>query len=149
MTDPGFDASEMASLLAAQIADLARYRHVVEAQHAVLRMGEAGMLEVFAAEADGIVSDLSARENRLMAIRAAGQSDPIVHHPSLAALKAAMEAERAGAGAAAIELARVMEIEARSVAQQLEETHRALEQLHTGYSARKEDGGPVLLDRTG
>ncbi|MEO5800787.1 MAG: hypothetical protein ABIZ70_01770 [Gemmatimonadales bacterium] len=149
MTQPGFDPTEMATLLAAQIADLARYRHVVEAQHSVLRMGEAGMLEVFAAEADGIISDLSAREVRLLAIRAAAQSDLIPHAPSLAALRAQVETERAGAGAAAAELARQMEIEARSVAKQLEDTHKALDQLLSGYSQRKDDGGPVLLDRTG
>lgn len=148
MTPPQ-DPREAADLLAAQIADLARYRHVVEAQRAVLRMGEAGLLEIFAAEAEGIISDLSAREVQLLAIRAAAQSDPHPPSPSLTALRAQVEAERIDASAAALELARQMEDEARSVARRLEETSRELEHLLGGYARRTDGGGPVLLDRTG
>jgi hypothetical protein len=105
MSQPSGD--DAAALLAAQIADLARYRHIVEAQRAVLRMEDAGLLEIFTAEAEGIFADISAREVQLLSIRAAVQSGPAALRPDQRAVSlfAELERERALAAAAAQNLA--------------------------------------------
>jgi hypothetical protein len=143
------EPDEAAQLLAAQLDDLARYRHVVEAQRAVLRMGDAGLLETFGAEAQGIISGISAREVRLLAIRAAAQPDTHPHPATIAELQEKVTRAKAAASAEALALAYHMESEKRGVARAIRETTAELEQSLSGYSRRTEPGTPVLFDRTG
>jgi hypothetical protein len=147
----GPDADRAAELLAAQLDDLARYRHIVEAQRAVLRMGDAGLLEVFANEAQGIVADISSREVQLLAIRAAAQGDgdprPLAH--PISDLHTRVERERAMASAAARDLASQMESEATAITRQIGEISRQLDPGNARYRAPSEPGGPLRVDRTG
>jgi hypothetical protein len=145
------DTERAATLLAAQLDDLARYRHVVEAQRAVLRMGDAGLLDVFASEAEGIVADISAREVQLLAVRAAAQSEGTpqpVGHP-IADLHARVERERALAAAAARNLASQMEGEALAIARQIADIGQQLVRSQDAYRGHGEVGGPLMIDRTG
>ena len=145
------DAAHAATLLAAQLDDLARYRHIVEAQRAVLRMGDAGLLEVFAHEADGIVADISARELQLLAIRAAAQSGP-PHPPEghpVAELHARVERERALASAAARDLAAQMGQEAIAIAQEIGEISHQLDRAQGAYRGAGDANSPLIIDRTG
>jgi hypothetical protein len=145
------DPERAAALLAAQLDDLARYRHVVEAQRAVLKMGDAGLLDVFASEAEGIVADISAREVQLLAVRAAAQADAHRHpagHP-IADLHAKVERERARAAAAARDLASQMEGEAVAIARQIADIGQQLGRTHDAYRGHGEAGSPLMIDRTG
>jgi hypothetical protein len=145
------ETERAAALLAAQLDDLARYRHVVEAQRAVLRMGDAGLLDVFASEAEGIVADISAREVQLLAVRAAAQADAHPHaagHP-IADLHAKVERERARAAAAARDLASQMEGEALAIARQIADIGQQLGRSHDAYRGQGDAGGPLMIDRTG
>lgn len=144
----GPSADRAAELLAAQLADLARYRHIVAAQKAVLRMGDAGLLESFASEAEGIVADISSREVQILAIRAAAQGDGEARatgHP-IADLHAKVERERSLASAAARDLASRMEHEASDIARQIMEIGRQLDPAPGGYRPSGEPGDPLLLD---
>lgn len=139
---------DAAQLLAAQLADLVRYRHVVEAQRAVLRMGDAGLLDVFSREAEGIADGISNREAQLLAVRAAAQPAPTAPD-SLGPLYVEVERGRLQAIAAANALAHDMQQEISGVSQALRETTEELDRLVSGYARRGEPGSPVLLDRTG
>lgn len=145
------DAARAAELLAAQLADLARYRHIVEAQRAVLRMGDAGLLEVFGQEADGIVADISAREVQLLAVRAAAQAE-LPHaasgHP-VAELHARVERERALASAAARDLAAQMGREAIAIAQEIGDVSQQLDRAQGAYRGAGDASSPLIIDRTG
>ncbi len=145
----GSNPDQAAKLLAAQLDDLARYRHIVEAQRAVLRMGDAGLLETFAKEAEGIISGISARETQLVAIRAAAQPGAGVQLLSITALQDQVLRAKAAASAEALALASHMEGEKRGVAKAIRQTTAELEALLSGYSRRTEPGSPVLFDRTG
>lgn len=145
------ESERAAKLLAAQLDDLARFRHVVEAQRAVLRMGDAGLLEVFANEADGIVADISAREVQLLAVRAAVQSAPAhvtAGHP-VAELHTRVERERALASAAARDLATQMGKEAISIAHEIADITGQLDRASGAYRGAGDSAAPVMIDRTG
>lgn len=139
------ESDEAARLLAAQLDALARYRHIVEAQRAVLRMGDAGLLETFASEAEGIIADISAREVRLLAIRAAAQPLPA----TIADLQARVARAKVAASAEALALAYHMESEKAGVAAALRQTNAELGEMLSGYSRRSDPGSPALFDRTG
>ena len=145
------ESERAATLLAAQLDDLARYRHVVQAQRAVLRMGDAGLLEIFANEADGIVADISAREVQLLAVRAAVQAAPAhmaAGHP-VAELHARVERERALASAAARDLAAQMGREAVSIAHEIAEVSGQIDRANGAYRGAGDSAAPVMIDRTG
>jgi len=146
-----FTADEAAELLAAQIAALARYRHVVEAQRAVLRMEDAGLLEVFTAEADGIFADISAREVQLMSIRAACQTGAIAVKPDhrLAELHVELDRERARAAAATQNLVGQVQGEAGRVATEIRSASEQLNALVRGYGRTWDHQAPSLIDRRG
>lgn len=143
MTPPADDAPD--AVLTAQLAALARYCHLVEAQRAVLRLGDAGMLDVFSREAEGVVADITAREVQIVAIRAAAEQDSSRRTSDLLARA---DYARTEAATAARELAREMEKEAVRIAEALRHTSGELDRLIGGYG-RRPDGGPILLDRTG
>ncbi|HEY4100153.1 MAG TPA: hypothetical protein VGM20_04665 [Gemmatimonadales bacterium] len=144
-------ADDAAALLAAQIADLARYRHIVEAQRAVLRMEDAGLLEIFTAEAEGVFADISAREVQLLSIRAAVQSDTATPRPDQHAVSlfAELERERAMAAAAAQNLAEQMTGEAGRVTVEMKRASEQLNAIVRGYGSRWGAPGPTLIDRRG
>jgi len=146
-----FTADEASELLAAQIAALARYRHVVEAQRAVLRMEDAGLLEVFSAEAGGIFADISAREVQLMSLRAACQAREAAAPPDhrLAELHAELERERARTAAAAKNLAGQIPGEAGRVASEIRSASEQLDGLVRGYGRTWNSQEPSLIDRRG
>ncbi|HEX3928982.1 MAG TPA: hypothetical protein VHW65_13375 [Gemmatimonadales bacterium] len=145
-------AAEAADLLAGQLADLARYRQVIEAQRAVLRMEDAGLIEIFASEAAGIVADISAREVRLLAIRATaatmGQPEPESSRP-LAELRAKVAREQAEAGAAALDLARTTERDSTRIAAQIRVASQQLGVLMRGYGNGPGAAPPSVIDRRG
>ncbi|MBK9548866.1 MAG: hypothetical protein IPO52_07180 [Gemmatimonadetes bacterium] len=150
LTTPA-ESERAAQLLAAQLDDLARYRHVVQAQRAVLRMGDAGLLEIFSSEADGIVADISAREVQLLAVRAAVQAAPphvTAGHP-VAELHARVERERALASAAARDLAAQMGREAVSIAHEIAEVSGQIDRANGAYRGAGDSAAPVMIDRTG
>jgi|CXWL01.1.fsa_nt_gi hypothetical protein len=151
MATPPAETATAATLLAAQLDDLARYRHVVEAQRAVLRMGDAGLLEVFAQEADGLVADISAREVQLLAVRAAAQ--PAVSHGAaahpVAELHARVERERARAAAAARDLAALMGREAVAIAHEIADLSLQMDRAQGAYRGGGDGSSPLLIDRTG
>lgn len=149
MTDAERLDENAARLLAGQLDDLARFRHIVEAQRAVLRMGAAGMLEVFSREADGIASDISARENHLLAVRAAAQPPVGEAGQRIAALDAQVAAARAAALADVSALSQDMERQASGIAQSIRSTTAELERLVNGYGRPIVEGRPFLVDRTG
>lgn len=146
-----FTDDEAAALLAAQIADLARFRHVVEAQRAVLRMEDAGLLEVFTAEADGIFADISAREVQLMSVRAACQSGGVAarRDTRLTQLHADLERERSRAAAAAQNLVGQMQGEAGRVAGEIKAASEQLDALVRGYGRNWSSPTASLIDRRG
>ena len=133
------------SVLTAQLAALARYCHLVEAQRAVLRLGDAGMLDTFSREAEGVVADITAREVQIVAIRAAVAQDM---SSNTVDLLTRADFARTEAATAARELAREMEKEAVRIGQALRETSGELDRLIGNYG-RRPDGKPVLIDRTG
>jgi hypothetical protein len=146
-----FTADEAATLLGAQIAALARFRHVVEAQRAVLRMEDAGLLEVFTAEADGIFADISAREVQLMSMRAACQhanasaerDTRLDEHP------AALDRERSRAATAAQHLVGQMQGEAGRVATEIKSASEQLDTLLRGYGRNWSSPTRSMIDRRG
>lgn len=146
-----FTADEAAEILAAQIAALARFRHVVEAQRAVLRMEDAGLLEVFTAEADGIFADISAREVQLMSMRAAcqGEGDTARRDTRLVELHAQLDRERARAAAAAQHLVGQMQGEAGRVATEIKSASEQLSALMRGYGRSWNSPSASLIDRRG
>lgn len=145
------DTARAAELLAAQLDDLARYRHVVEAQRAVLRMGDAGLLDVFGREADGLVADISAREVQLLAVRAAAQSTlpPGAPGHPVAELHARVERERSRAAAAARDLAAQMGREAVAIAQEIGDVTHQLDRAQGAYRGGGDASSPLMIDRTG
>lgn len=146
-----YTPDEAAKLLATQIAALARYRHVVEAQRAVLRMEDAGLLEVFAAEANGIFADISAREVQLMSIRAAAQTGGPLAAPDhrLADLHAELDRERARAAAATQNLVGRMAGEAGRIATEIKSASEELDTLVRGYGKGWGTAAPQRIDLRG
>ena len=146
-----FTDDEAAELLAAQIAALARYRHVVEAQRSVLRMEDAGLLEVFTAEVDGIFADISAREVQLMSMRAACQGAGPAVQPDhrLAELYAELDRERSRAAAVAQSVVGSMQGEAGRVATEIKAASEQLDTLVRGYGRAWNSPQPSRIDRRG
>ena len=145
-----YSAEEAAALLGKQIAALARYRHIVEAQRAVLRMEDAGLLEVFAAEANGIFADISAREVQLLSIRAAVQPNGGASKDRrLAALHEQLVLERARAASAAENLAEQISSDVGRVATEIKATSQALNAQVNGYGRGPAPTGATRIDRVG
>lgn len=146
MTSP--DLSVAQEMLQAQLADLTRFRHVVEAQRAVLRMADAGLLDSFSREAEDLAATVAAREVRLLAVRRAIQQGADGREPaSLRSLVGQVDRIRALASAEASQLASQMQGDAAAVARELEATSRQLGQVLGGYSRQVAPGQPLLINR--
>jgi hypothetical protein len=136
------------ALLKAQLDDLTRFRDVIEAQRAVVRMENAGLLDSFSREAEDLAATVAAREVRLLAIRRAAQQHGDGREPAaVTSLAAQVDRARALASGEASELARQMEGQAREIAHELEATSRQLGQVLGGYSRQSGPGQPLLINR--
>lgn len=146
MTKPEVTAAE--ELLAAQLADLIRFRDVVEAQRAVLRTSDSDLLERFSHEAEELAATVAGREVRLLALRRSIQmTDGGREPPSVRSLAAQVDRARTIATNEANDLAREMEGQARELARELEATSRQLGQVLGGYSRQAAPGQPLLINR--
>ncbi len=147
MTVTREEAAEAERLLAAQLDDLVRYRQILEAQRAVLRLKDAGLLDAFSREADDLVADISARDVRLLAIRKAAA---LVERPDHRALRNRIETERFAADQSARLLADQIATETGRVARAIAETSHELDGVLHGY-ARRPESGPTdpLFERRG
>ncbi|MBL0178825.1 MAG: hypothetical protein IPP98_06815 [Gemmatimonadetes bacterium] len=133
-----------------------RYRHVVQAQRAVLRMGDAGLLGIFASEADGIIADISGPRSPVASrLQAAVQAAPAAHvaagHPvhGRAALPGSRR-EQALASAAAWDLAAQMGREAVWIAHEIADVTGQLDRTSSSaYQGAGDSAAPVMIDRTG
>ncbi len=144
----GTDLTAAQELLQAQLADLTRFRHVVEAQRAVLRMADAGLLDSFSREAEDLAATVAAREVRLLAIRRAIQRSDGGREPAvLQSLAGQVDRIRSLASSEASQLAAQMTGNAAAVARELEATSRQLGQVLGGYSRQSAPGEPLLVNR--
>lgn len=142
------DVTAAEELLAAQLADLIRFRDVVEAQRAVLRTSDSDLLERFSREAEELAATVAGREVRLLALRRSIQvADGGREPPSVRSLAAQVDRARAIATTDANDLAREMEGQARELARELEATSRQLGQVLGGYSRQAAPGQPLLINR--
>jgi hypothetical protein len=138
------------ALLRAQLADLARFRHVIEAQRAVLRMEDAGLLGAFARETTDIADAVMARDMILMSLRSAAQRDPVAASPRWdPALESEVHRARTRASEDSLALARQMEASAHDISRDLEGVGRRLEQMVGPRSTRDLPGQPLIVDRIG
>lgn len=136
------------ALLRAQLDDLTRFRHVIEAQRAVMRMEDAGLLDTFSREAEGLAATVAAREVRLLAIRRAVQQKEGGREPAaISSLAAQVDRARTLASGEASTLARQMEGQAHHIARELEATSRQLGQVLGGYTRQAAPGQPLLINR--
>lgn len=132
----------------AQLDDLTRFRDVVEAQRAVLRLADTALLERFSHEAEELAATVAGREVRLLALRRAIQSaDAGREPPSVRSLAAQVDRARTIATSEASALARAMEGDAKELARELEATSRQLGQVLGGYSRQVAPGQPLLINR--
>ncbi|HRP08305.1 MAG TPA: hypothetical protein PLL69_07445 [Gemmatimonadales bacterium] len=144
------DVAAAEALLQQQLDDLIRFRDVVEAQRAVLRMADRALLERFAREAEELAATVAGREVRLLTIRRSIQQRDAGREPaSIRTLAAQVDRARQTASAEASALARLMESEARELARELEATSRQLAQVLGGYSRQAAPGQPLLINRRG
>lgn len=142
------DLVALEALLQEQLRDLSRFRHLVEAQRAAVRMAESDLLEGFSREAGEIAGTVAAREVRLLAIRRAVQTGPDGREPAeLRSLASQVDRVRTLAAQEAQALATQMQIDAAHVAQDLEATSRQLGQVLGGYSRQSAPGQPLLVNR--
>ncbi len=138
------------ALLRAQLADLARFRHVIEAQRAVLRMEDAGLLGAFARETTDIADAVAARDMILMALRSAAQRDPATPRPRWnPALETEVQRARKVASEDSLSLARQMEASAHDISKDLEGVGRRLESMVGQQFRRDVPGQPMIVDRRG
>ncbi|MCL4866208.1 MAG: hypothetical protein KJZ47_09965 [Gemmatimonadales bacterium] len=145
MRDAGVEDAE--ALLRAQLADLARFRHVIEAQRAVLRMEDAGLLGAFARETTDIADAVAARDMILMALRSAAQRDPATPRPRWnPALETEVQRARKVASEDSLSLARQMEASAHDIS---EGVGRRLESMVGQQFRRDVPGQPMIVDRRG
>ncbi len=147
MTVSRDEAAEAERLLAAQLDDLVRYRQILEAQRAVLRLKDAGLLDAFSREADDLVAGISARDVRLMAVRdAAAQLD----RPDHRAMRNRVESERLAADQSARLLADQITVDTGHIARAIVETSQELDGLLHGYN-RHPGQGPLdpVFERRG
>lgn len=144
------DVEDAEALLRAQLADLARFRHVIEAQRAVLRMEDAGLLGAFARETTDIADAVAARDMILMALRSAAQHDKAAapHHWD-PALESEVQRARQVASADSLTLARQMESAAHDISRDLEGVGRRLESMMGHQYRRDVPGQPMIVDRMG
>jgi hypothetical protein len=147
----GMTEDEAATLLAAQLADLARYRHILEAQRAVLRMADAGLLDRFTSQANALISDISARDGQLLSVRAAAQMSAArgPRAARLADLHAQVQRERAIAGNQAQILADEITRGTPVVANAIMQSGRELEVVFRGYGSVSQVSAPTMIDRRG
>lgn len=142
---------EATGLLTAQLADLGRYRSLLEAQRAVLRNQDAALLLQTTADAAGVAADISARDSQLLSVRAAAQiaaaNEP--HATRLAELYAQVERERARAGSEARVLADEIERETPQLARAIQASGRNLAAVFRGYGSSGQVGAPSMIDRRG
>jgi hypothetical protein len=142
------DTASAEELLRAQLEDLTRFRHVVEAQRAVLRMADAGLLDAFSREAEELAAGVASREVRLLAIRRAMQQGDDGREPAaVRSLAAQVDRARALAAAEANTLAAAMQGASAETARELEATSRQLGQVLGGYSRQVAPGQPLLINR--
>ena len=147
----GMTEDEAATLLAAQLADLARYRHILEAQRAVLRMADAGLLDRFTSQAHALISGIAARDDQLLSIRAAAQMSAArgPRAARLADLYAQVQRERAIAGNQAQILADEITRGTPAVANAIMQSGRELEVVFRGYGSVAHVSAPSMIDRRG
>src|SRR5690606_3185532 len=108
VTKPEVTAAE--ELLAAQLADLIRFRDVVEAQRAVLRTSDSDLLERFSHEAEELAATVAGREVRLLALRRSIQmTDGGREPPSVRSLAAQGDRARAVATTGGNDRARALD----------------------------------------
>ncbi|HEY4321466.1 MAG TPA: hypothetical protein VGM77_09845 [Gemmatimonadales bacterium] len=145
------EKEDAAALLAAQLADLARYRHILEAQRAVVRMADAGLLDRFTSQARALVADISVRDDQLLSFRVAAQTAAATgpRAARLADLHAEVQRERALAGTEAQTLAAEIGRATQGVAEQIQRSGRALETVFGGYGSGSRVSVPSLFDRRG
>lgn len=142
------DLVALEALLQEQLRDLSRFRHVVEAQRAAVRMADISLLDGFSREAEGLAATVASREVRLLAIRRAIQTGPDGREPAdLRSLAAQIDRVRTLAAAEAQALATQMQTGAAHVARELEATSRQLGQVLGGYSRQTGPGQPLLVNR--
>lgn len=138
------------ALLRAQLADLARFRHVIEAQRAVLRMEDAGLLGAFARETSDLAEAVAARDMILMALRSAAQPNQAgPHHRWDPTLESEVERARKVASQDSLSLARQMESAAHDISRDLEGVGRRLESMVGRQYRRDVPGQPMIVDRIG
>lgn len=143
---PDVAAAEL--LLQEQLDDLTRFRQVVEAQRAVMRMADAGLLDAFSREAEELAATVASREVRLLAIRRAIQQASAGREPAtVRSLAAQVDRARTLAASEASTLASAMTQDAAAAAQELEATSRQLGQVLGGYSRQTAPGQPLLINR--
>lgn len=146
----GSDVEDAEALLRAQLADLARFRHVIEAQRAVLRMEDAGLLGAFARETTEIADAVAARDMILTALRSAAQPDPSALRPRWdPALESEVLRARKAASEDSLSLARQMETAAHDISKDLEGVGRRLEAMVGQQFRRDIPGQPMIVDRRG
>lgn len=144
------DVEDAEALLRAQLADLARFRHVIEAQRAVLRMEDAGLLGAFARETTDIADAVAARDMILTALRSAAQPDPAAPRPRWdPALESEVQRARKVASEDSLSLARQMEASAHDISKDLEGVGRRLESMVGQQFRRDIPGQPMIVDRRG
>ncbi len=140
--------AELGALIETQIADLERYRQVVEAQDAVLRMPDASLLGAFTDEADEIVTGVITREHQIRRLRARLARDGSPEW--LEELEDAMQLARRQAASAAARQALRIKSEAAALSRRLASVEAEMRHLAGGYQpARPAVSNPVLLDRVG
>lgn len=134
--------------MAAQLDDVLRYGRILEAQQAVLRMEDVGLLDSFSQEADRLVGDITIRNQLLDAYRTANPG--ALEQPSLKQLHHQVEHELNRAGRNASALASQMEAQASRLADQVKEASRELGEVLQGYGRKGEVvPSPAHFDRTG
>lgn len=142
------EPEDPAALLRAQLEDLARFRHVVEAQRAVLRMEDARLLRPFAREASAIADTVLARDAVLLALRSAARQDPAIGRKWAPSLETEVQQARIRASAESLALAREMEQTAQDIARDLEGVGRRMDEVVGRHFGRDIPGQPVIVDRT-
>lgn len=147
----GHPEQDSGTLLAAQLAALARYRDILDAQRAVLRMSDAGLLDRFTSEANAIIADITARDAQLQSVRAVAQDAAAKgpHAMRLAELRHQVRFERARASAEAATLAQEMAQAAPAIAAAIRKSGDDLATMVRGYSTATPHGLPTLIDRRG
>jgi hypothetical protein len=136
---------EIRVLLRAQAEDLARLRHLIDAQAAILGMEEFSLLDQMGREADQLVTGITRRDGELAraGVTAANGPADLVRQVEAAAERARRAIER---------LTRRMETGRAEHRARLAEVEREWELLAGGYSFQRPGSpapAPSLIDRVG